>query len=42
MFNMSSVEYNPAFSKPGALEGLDKDYNQFSRKPTEVSQLDFG
>jgi len=26
MFNISSVEYNSNFSKPGALEALDKDY----------------
>jgi len=29
---MSSVEYNSNFSKPGALESLDKDYETFSKK----------
>lgn len=35
---MSSVEYNSAFSKPGALESLDKDYDGFQDTANEGSK----
>jgi len=34
MFNISSVDYNPNYSKPGALEALDKDYEGFTSLAT--------
>lgn len=41
MFNMSSIEYNPMLSKPGALESLDKDYDSMQKKGNKFLAMDF-
>jgi len=42
MFNVSSAQYNSNFSKPGALELLDKDYDSvYKKSSTQNLHLDF-